>query len=480
MRQVTPSSGGQSSSTQHRPSGGFSQSIGQDVPSTQTLSQHDCPAGQPGVHKHVPSAWHSSTWGHRLAISAGTDAIVDGAAFCGPRLSQHLGPATQSPLQQVSESRHSETCSHWKSVQAPTRQLSKSLNSSQVSAVQQAPSTVKSTQPTNSSLMKQQSASFSQVHLDRFARARFDTSLPYLWIAQATFRTRATSFETETIDTGGATVTGVFGRTRVRAEALVDANRARRGIAASPALATIGETAAFAGDADARPGEPGAADLRFRIAARTAAIGLLVADKARIGAIGIGAAGAVDRSVIADPTVGAAIAAGEQIAAGIDATDIRHLAAATAEGLLRATELVATPADSVATPVELAAELVGPAALRSIGRRADVLQRRQLAVTVVRRAAKLFAVAGTSAAGAVATLGMAGEWRGNRIFGAAGGPARFQSGRTAAPSGTGNLLPRAPRRFGRRSRPSRGEGVILEECVTRDGDASQTEQPFEH
>ena len=208
---------------------------------------------------------------------------------------------------------------------------------------------------------------------DRFARARFDTSLPYLWIAQATFRTRATSFETETIDTGGATVTGVFGRTRVRAEALVDANRARRGIAASPAFATIGETAAFAGDADARPGESGAADLRFRIAPRTAAIGLLVADKARIGAIGIGAAGAVDRSVIADPAVGAAIAAGEQLAAGVDATDIRHLTTAATEGLLRATELVAAPADSVATPVELAAKLVGPAALRSIGRRANML-----------------------------------------------------------------------------------------------------------
>jgi hypothetical protein len=314
---------------------------------------------------------------------------------------------------------------------------------------------------------------------DRFARACFDTGLPYLRIAQATFRIGATSFETETVDTPGATVTRVFGRTRVRAITLVDANSARRGIATRSPLAAVVKAAAFASDTDSLPGLPRAADLRFRIAPRTADIGLLIADQARIAAVGIGATGAVDRGVIANPAVGAPVATGEQVTADIDAADIRHVAATTTEGLFGTAEFVASPTDGVAAAVELAAELVGPTALRAIGRRADMLQRWQLAVTVVRRATKLFAVAGTSAAGPVATLGMAGKWRGNRIFGAAGGSARFQSGRTAAASGARNLLPRTSRRFGRWSRPPRGLDVVVQEGSARNGDSPETEHSLE-
>lgn len=122
------------------------------------------------------------------------------------------------------------------------------------------------------------------------ACARFEAHVAC--VGKAAFLPLATPLETETVDTGGATDTGAFGRTGVRAEVLVDANVARSGLAASPAIAAVGKGTAFAGDTDTGSGLLGAADLGRLIAARLADIGCRITHMARVAAIGVGAAGA--------------------------------------------------------------------------------------------------------------------------------------------------------------------------------------------
>jgi hypothetical protein len=198
------------------------------------------------------------------------------------------------------------------------------------------------------------------------ACARFETHVAC--VRKAAFLALATPLKTETVDTGGATDTGDFGRTGVRAEVLVDANGARSGIAASPAIAAVGKGTAFAGDADARSGLFGATDLRFDIATRTADIGLQIADLTGILAVSICAASALDVDHNALVVVGAPVAAGGEGAPLVDAAEIRAFAAAgtVGGGIIRAAEGTVAPADGVAAAIERAARLIEPTAFGAV------------------------------------------------------------------------------------------------------------------